>query len=81
MSDDNKVRIEQDMFDDPIKVKLRGSIAAFGLLCLLAIAMSTCATEVQTRQNKEINQKRLEVAKKQYTLDSLRYEYMKSPQK
>lgn len=78
---DNKVRIEQGVFDEPIKVKLRGSIAEFGLIALLAIMMNTCATEVQTRQNTEINKQRLDVANKQYTLDSLRFEYMKSHQK
>ena len=78
---DNKVKIEQGTFDEPIKVKLRGSIAVFGLILLMTIAMNTCATEVQTRQNTEINKQRLEVAKQQYTLDSLRFEYMKSHQK
>ncbi len=78
---DNKVKIEQGTFDEPIKVKLRGSIATAGMVLLLAIALNTCSTEQATRENKEINKQRLEVAKQQYTLDSLRFEYMKSHQK
>lgn len=81
MIDDNKVRIEQGTFDDPIKVRLRGSVAAFGLILLMITAMNTCSTQVYVRENKEINNQRLDLAKKQYTLDSLRFEYMKLHQK
>lgn len=78
---DNKVKIEQGTFDDPLKVRLRGSLATFGLILLMIIAMNTCSTQVYIRENKEIDNKRLELAKKQYTLDSLHFEYMKQRQK
>ncbi|MBP3316121.1 MAG: hypothetical protein J6L70_00770 [Alphaproteobacteria bacterium] len=80
MSSD-KVRITQEAFDDAIRVKLRGTAATVVVLLLLTIAMNTCSTEMQTRTNTELNKQQLEIAKKQYQLDSMRFEYMKSHQK
>ena len=80
MSSD-KVRITQEAFDDAIRVKLRGTAATVVVLLLLTIAMNTCSTEMQTRTNTELNKQQLEIAKKQYQLDSMRFEYMKSYQK
>lgn len=80
MSSD-KVRITQEAFDDAIRVKLRGTAATVVVLLLLTIAMNTCSTEMQTRNNTELNKQQLEIAKKQYQLDSMRFEYMKSHQK
>ena len=77
----NKVRITQEAFDDAIRVKLRGTAATVVVLLLLTIAMNTCSTEMQTRTNTELNKQQLEIAKKQYQLDSMRFEYMKSYQK
>ena len=77
----NKVRITQEAFDDAIRVKLRGTAATVVVLLLLTIAMNTCSTEMQTRTNTELNKQQLEIAKKQYQLDSMRFEYMKSHQK
>lgn len=80
MSSD-KVRITQEAFDDAIRVKLRGTAATVVVLLLLTIAMNTCSTEMQTRTNTALNKQQLEIAKKQYQLDSMRFEYMKSHQK
>ena len=80
MSSD-KVRITQEAFDDAIRVKLRGTAATVVVLLLLTIAMNTCSTEMQTRTNTELNKQQLEIAKKQYQLDSMRFEYMKAHQK
>lgn len=80
MSSD-KVRITQEAFDDAIRVKLRGTAATVVVLLLLTIAMNTCSTEMQTRTNTELNKQQLEIAKKQYQLDSMRFEYMKLHQK
>ena len=80
MSSD-KVRITQEAFDDAIRVKLRGTAATVVVLLLLTIAMNTCSTEMQTRTNTALNKQQLEIAKKQYQLDSMRFEYMKSYQK
>ena len=80
MSSD-KVRITQEAFDDSIRVKLRGTAATVVVLLLLTIAMNTCSTEMQTRTNTALNKQQLEIAKKQYQLDSMRFEYMKSYQK
>lgn len=80
MSSD-KVRITQEAFDDAIRVKLRGTAATVVVLLLLTIAMNTCSTEMQTRTNTELNKQQLEIAKKQYQLDSMRFEYMKNHQK
>ena len=77
----NKVRITQESFDDAIRVKLRGTAATVVVLLLLTIAMNTCSTEMQTRTNTELNKQQLEIAKKQYQLDSMRFEYMKAHQK
>ena len=80
MSSD-KVRITQEAFDDAIRVKLRGTAATVVVLLLLAIAMNTCSTEMQTRMNTELDRQQLEIAKKQYQLDSMRFEYMKAHQR
>lgn len=77
---DNKIKIEQSVFDEPIKVRLRGSAAVLGLMLLTVIAMNTCVSNTLTEQNTEINKQRLDVARKQYTLDSLRFEQIKIQQ-
>lgn len=77
---DNKIKIEQSVFNEPIKVRLRGSAAILGLMLLTVIAMNTCVSNTLTEQNTEINKQRLDVARKQYTLDSLRFEQIKIQQ-
>ena len=77
---DNKIKIEQGVFDEPIKVRLRGSAAIIGLMLLTVIAMNTCVSNTLAEQNTEINKQRLDVARKQYTLDSLRFEQIKIQQ-
>ena len=62
-------------------MKLSGCRAGIVLMLIVSIALSTCATEMNTRDSLEIQKQRLDVAKKQYTLDSLRFEYMKTYQK
>ena len=78
---DTKVRVTQEFFDDPLRVKPSGVRTWVALILLLTIAMSTCSTEAQMRENKELVKQQLEVAKKQYALDSLRFEHIKSHQK
>ena len=78
---DNKVKIQQDMFDEPLRVKPDGIRTAFAILLLVIIAMNTCSTEMQTRETKELTKKKLELAKKHYQLDSLRFEHVKQQQK
>ena len=76
-----KVKIEQDFMDDPINVKLSGLRAWVVPILIASIALSTCATEINTRNNTAVQQQQLEIAKKQYQLDSARFEYMKTHQK
>ena len=81
MSDTRNVKIKQEPWDAPINVKTTGFRACVLPLLVASIALSTCATEMNTRDSVKIQKQRLEVAKKQYTLDSLRFEYIKSHQK
>lgn len=78
---DNEVKIKQDVFDDALRVKPGGCLSEFAFVLLLAITMNTCSTEMQTRETKEMTKQKLELAKKHYQLDSLRFEYMKQQQK
>lgn len=77
----DKVRIEQELFDEPVRVKLRGTATLVMVLLLFSIAMNTCSTEQATREGNKINKERLELAKRQYALDSVRFEHIKSHQK
>ena len=81
MSERQKVKIEQDFMDDPINVKLSGLRAWVVPMLIASIALSTCATEMNTRNNTAVQQQQLEIAKKHYQLDSARFEYMKTHQK
>jgi hypothetical protein len=75
---ERKVRVVQDFFDNAIRVKLTGGRAFFAVACLLALVFNTCATNVNTREIKDIKRQELEQLKRQYALDSLKFEYMKS---
>ncbi len=75
---ENKVRISQEIFDNAIRVKLSGGRAFVVATCLVALVFNTCATQVNTREIKEIKRQELEQLKRQYALDSLKFEYMKS---
>ena len=82
MSDSpQKVKIVQEFMDEPINVKPSGFRAWIVPVLVASIALSTCATEINTRNNTELQKQRLEIAKKQYKLDSLKLEYMKMHQK
>lgn len=70
---EQKIKITQDFFDDPIRTKPAGTRTFFALLLLTIIALNTCSTERAVNENKEINKQRLEIAKRQYALDSLQY--------
>ena len=82
MSDETKnVRIKQDFMDDPILVKL-GGFRSWVLLVLIAtIAANTCESNVNIIGANELKRQQLEVAKRQYTLDSLRFELEKQQMK
>ncbi len=75
---EKKIKITQDFFDDPIRTKPAGTRTFFALFLLVIIALNTCSTERAVNENKEINKQRLEIAKRQYTLDSLQYYTPKS---
>ncbi len=75
---EHKVRLVQDFFDNAIRVKLSGGRSFVVAACLLALVFNTCATNVNTRKIKEIKRQELEQLKRQYALDSLKFEYMKS---
>lgn len=81
MSERQKVKIEQDFFDDPINVKLSGVRSWLVPALIALIAFQTCATEMNTRNNTILEKEKLELAKKQYKLDSLKFEYTKMYQK
>ncbi len=81
MSERQKVKIEQDFMDDPIKVELSGFRAWIIPMLIASIALSTCATEMNTRNSVTLEKQRLDIAKKQYQLDSARFEYMRMHQK
>ena len=64
MSERQNVKIEQDFMDDPINVKLSGLRAWVVPILIASIALSTCATEMNTRNNTAVQQQQLEIAKK-----------------
>ncbi len=75
---EHKVRVVQDFFDNAIRVKLTGGRSFVVAACLLALVFNTCTTNVNTREIKDIKRQELEQLKRQYALDSLKFEYMKS---
>ncbi|MBO5663090.1 MAG: hypothetical protein J6S12_04515 [Alphaproteobacteria bacterium] len=75
---EHKVRIFQDFFDNAVRVKLTGGRSFVVAACLVALVFNTCTTNVNTREIKDIKRQELEQLKRQYVLDSLKFEYMKS---
>ncbi len=69
------------MFADPIRTKSVGGRTWFGVFLLFSIAVSTCTSERYARETRDLEKQQLEVAKKQYQLDSLRFEHLKTHQK
>ena len=75
-----KLVISGDFISDPVKVKLTG--LRYFLVALGTITLSWAAWEIAgalhdanelKRSELEIQKQRLDLAKRQYTLDSLRY--------
>ena len=78
MSDEiKKVRIKQDFMDDPLLVKPAGVRTWLLIILVASIALNTCESAINTRGSNELKRMQLEQAKRQYTLDSLRFEYEK----
>ena len=75
---EHKIRIMQEFFDGPVRVKLTGGRAFVAVGCMFALMLNTCATEINTREIKEIKRQELEMLKRPYALDSLKFEYIKS---
>lgn len=75
---EHKVRVVQDFFDNAVRVKLTGGRSFVVAACLVALMFNTCTTNVNIRQIKDIKRQELEQLKRQYALDSLKFEYMKS---
>ncbi len=73
MSDKN-VRINQEPWDDALRVKSTGVRVGVAICLLLIIAMNTCSTEMHTRMNTRLLKEQYDLARRQYALDSLRFE-------
>lgn len=56
------------------KIKIENDSIKLGMLCLMLIAFNTCISLVPVENLHDTGKEQLEQAKKQYTLDSLRYE-------
>ena len=72
---------EQSSFNEAFRVKWTGGRSIAVVMILLTIMMNTCATESHLRQSNELRKQQLEQSRRQYTLDSLRFEHMKRYQK
>lgn len=78
---DQKIKLEQNGFDDAFRVKWTGGRSIAVVLILLTIMMNTCATESHLRQSNELRKLQLDQSRRQYALDSLQFEYMRQHQK
>ena len=78
---DKNIKLEQDSLDSAFRIKWTGGRSVAVVLILLTIMMTTCATEVHLRQSNELRKQQLDQSRRQYTLDSLRFEYIKQHQK
>ncbi len=78
---DQKIKLEQNILDDAFRVKWTGGRSIAVVLILLTIMMNTCAVETHLRQSNELRKQQLDQSKRQYALDSLRFEYMRQHQK
>ncbi len=78
---DKKINIEQNSFDEAFRVKWTGGRSIAVVLILLTIMMNTCSVERHMSESNDLRKQQLEQARRQYSLDSLRFEYMKHRQK
>ncbi|MBO5946789.1 MAG: hypothetical protein J6Q44_01435 [Alphaproteobacteria bacterium] len=78
---DQKIKLEQNSFDKAFRVKWTGGHSIAVILILLTIMMNTCAVEHHLNKSNELRKLQLDQAKRQYSLDSLRFEYAKQHQK
>lgn len=56
------------------KIKIENDSIKLGMLCLMFIAFNTCVSLIPVEKPHDTGKEQLIQAKKQYTLDSLRYE-------
>jgi hypothetical protein len=63
------------------RVQITNSSRLLIILFAAMVAFGTCARMSQYQQENELRAKQLEYQKKQYALDSLRFEYMKMHKK
>ena len=63
------------------KVEIKNDSLGFLVILVLLLAMNACVGVTQQQEDLKVKKQQLEMAKKQYTLDSLRFEHMKSQQK
>ena len=81
MMTEQRIKIEQSSFNEAFRVKWTGGRSIAVVMILLTIMMNTCATESHLCQSNELRKQQLEQSRRQYTLDSLRFEHMKRYQK
>lgn len=78
---EKEVKIIQDNFDDAFRIRWTGGRSIAVVLILLTIMMNTCSVERNMSESNELRKQQLEQSRRQYSLDSLRFEYMKRHQK
>lgn len=74
---DQKIKIEQGVFDDAFRVKWTGGRSILITGAVFAIMMAMFGIGSSLIKSNELRKQQLEQAKRQYTLDSLRFEYLK----
>lgn len=78
-NDLKRIKIEQTgpVFDNPLLVRLKGGRWSLLVIALVVLSFNTCDLAHYVKESNKIKLQHLEQLRKQYALDSLRFEHMK----
>ena len=77
---DERVKLVQGAFDS-FRVRWSGSAPVIVIILLGAMLLNMCANGARMQVSNNLRKQQLEQARRQYSLDSLRFEYMRQHHK
>ena len=73
--------INQYASSNRIRISVGGITTVFVVVLMFGLMSYTASIDNNLKESNELRRQRLDIAKRQYALDSLRFEYMKTHEK
>mgnify|MGYP003298434895 CR=1 FL=1 len=71
------VKVKQDSWDSPLRVKDDSGRSLIITMCILIMTVTMCSIDYHASVANEQREQQIELARRQYALDSLRFEHIK----